>query len=300
MKYLDGETTLVNFPVIWVVARLLAATGPTSHSALVETLRPPAVVKSEAERNAFTASLAVAERLGLLKEDDDEETIWSLGPQLEGKGGGTAPQFSDADQFRDLCRAAFFARELKDLESETGPSDVAVGLAWLTSRDPREPLATSWDNGPNEELQGFNLLKHSILNKDQWVAFRRWAVDLGFATESKDRLHVDVEPVVASSVREMKPGRVTARTFVDRVVKATPVLDGGPIAAHVEAQLEVPRGLGEAVAGHLLYHTICRLEARKMVELHQGADARGTVAFAVRGALVTIDAVTVLEATGVN
>ena len=297
MKYLDGDTTLVNFPVIWVVARLLAATGSTSRSALVETLRPPAVVK-ESERNAFTASLAVAERLGLLKEDDDEEKVWSLGPQLEGKGGGTAPQFSDADQFRDLCRAAFFARELKDLESETGPSDVAVGLAWLTSRDPREPLAKSWDNGPNEELQGLNLLEHSVLNRDQWVAFRRWAVDLGFATESKERLHVDVEPVVASSVREMRATRVTAKTFVDKVVKAIPVLDRGAIADYVETQLEVPRGLGDAVAGHVLYHTIRRLEARKMVELERGADARGTVAFATQSGTVPIDAVTVLEATG--
>jgi hypothetical protein len=299
MKYLDGDTTLVNFPVIWVVARLLAATGPTSRSALVETLRPPAVV-ADGDKNAFTASLAVAERLGLLKEDDDEEKIWSLGPQLEGKGGETGPQFSDADQFRNLCRAAFFARELKDLAEGDRPSDVAVGLAWLTSRNPREPLAKSWDDGPNEELQRFNLLEHSVLNGTQWGHFRRWAIDLGFATESKDRLCVDVEPVMASSVREMNAGRVTAKTFVDRVVKATPVLDRGVIADYVETQLEVPRGLGDAVAGHLLYHTIRRLEARKMVELERGADARGTVAFAIQGGTVPIDAVTVMEATGVN
>ncbi len=299
MKYLDGDTVLVNFPVIWVVARLLATTGPTSRSVLVETLRPPALV-AEGENNAFTASLAVAERLGLLKEDGDEERIWSLGPQLEGKGERTASQFSDADQFRDLCRAAFFARELKDLEGEAGPSDVAVGLAWLTSRNPRESLAKSWDDGPNEELQRVNLLKHSVSNSTQWGHFRRWAIDLGFATESKDRLYVDVEPVMASSVREMKAGRVTAKTFVDRVVKATPVLDRGVIADYVETQLEVPRGLGDAVAGHLLYHTIRRLEARKMVELERGADARGTVAFAIQGGTVPIDAVTVLEATGVN
>ncbi len=298
MKYLDGDTTLGNFPVIWVVARLLAATGPTSRSALVETLRPPAVVKSEGERNAFTASLAVAERLGLLKEDDDEEKIWNLGPQLEGKGGGTTPQFSDADQFRDLCRAAFFARELKDLEGGDGPSDVAVGLAWLTSRNPRESLAKSWDDGPNEELQRLNLLERSVLNQTQWGHFRRWAIDLGFATESKDRLHVDIEPVMASSVREMRATRVTAKTFVNKVVKAIPVLDRGVIADYVETQLEVPRGLGDAVAGHVLYHTIRRLEARKMVELERGADARGTVAFAIQGDSVAIDAVTVLEATG--
>ena len=297
MKYLDGDTTLVNFPVIWVVARLLAATGPTSRSALVETLRPPAVV-ADGDKNAFTASLAVAERLGLLKEDGNEEKIWSLGPQLEGKGGETGPRFSDADQFRNLCRAAIFARELKDLEGEDGPSDVAVGLAWLTSRNPREPLAKSWDHGPNEELQRFNLLEHSVLNGTQWGHFRRWAIDLGFATESKDRLYVDVEPVMASSVREMKAGRVIAKTFVDRGVKATPVLDRGVIADYVETKLDVPRGLGDAVAGHVLYHTIRRLEARKMVELERGADARGTVAFAIQGDSVAIDAVIVLEATG--
>ena len=296
MKYLDGDTTLGNFPVIWVVARLLAATGPTSRSVLVETLRPPALV-AEGENNAFTASLAVAERLGLLKEDDDEEKIWNLGPQLEGKGGGTTPQFSDADQFRDLCRAAFFARELKDLEGGDGPSDVAVGLAWLTSRNPRESLAKSWDDGPNEELQRLNLLERSVLNQTQWGHFRRWAIDLGFATESKDRLHVDIEPVMASSVREMRATRVTAKTFVNKVVKAIPVLDRGVIADYVETQLEVPRGLGDAVAGHVLYHTIRRLEARKMVELERGADARGTVAFAIQGDSVAIDAVTVLEAT---
>ncbi|SVD42618.1 uncharacterized protein METZ01_LOCUS395472, partial [marine metagenome] len=184
-----------------------------------------------------------------------------------------------------------------DLEGGDGPSDVAVGLAWLTSRNPREPLAKSWDDGPNEELQRLNLLEHSVLNQTQWGHFRRWAFDLGFATESKDRLHVDIEPVMAASVREMRATRVTAKTFVDKVVKAIPVLDRGLIADYVETQLEVPRGLGDAVAGHVLYHTIRRLEARKMVELERGADARGTVAFAIQGDSVAIDAVTVLEAT---
>jgi hypothetical protein len=289
----------VNFPVIWVVARLLATAGPTARSAVAETLRPPTVVEATDKSDAFTASLDVAKHLSLLEEDGTGGDL-SLGPTLGGRSRQAAPWFSDADQFRELCRKAFFARDLEDMERDDGPSDVAVGLAWLTSRDPQEPLAKLWSEGPNEELQQLKLLDHTANNDAQWIAFRRWTVDLGFATELGSRLHVDIEPAVASLVGQMKPGRMTANAFVKKVVKAVPVLDGGLIANYVEQTLGAPRGLGHATAGHLLHHTILRLEARKMVELHRGDDAQGTVAFASRAGPVTIDAVTVLEAPGVN
>ena len=303
MNYLVGGATLVNFPVIWVVARFLGVAGPTPFSELKGALRPPTVVPPGAsESNAFTASLGVAEHLQLLQvagEDTDEAT-WSLGPRLEGEVGGEGLEFSDADRFGELCRKAFFKSEIEAIGTEEKPSDVAVGLAWLTSRDPREPLATVFENGPNEELRNSNLLEHTAARREQWVAFRRWAIDHGFATELGDRLHPDVVPATTWAVREMAGGRVPANEFVKRIVAAIPVLDGGLIARYVEEQLGAPRGLGDAVAGPLLYHTILRLEAEKMVELHRGDDADGTVAFAVHGTRVPIDGVTVLESSNAS
>lgn len=302
MNYL-AVATLANLPAIWVVARFLGVVGPTPLSELEGALRPPAVVPpSTSDQNAFTASLRVAKHLQLLQaagEDADEET-WSLGPRLEGEVGGEGLGFSDADRFGELCRKAFFKSEIEAIDAGEKPSDVAVGLAWLTSRDPREPLAKVFENGPNEELRNSNLLEHTANNPEQWRAFRRWAIDLGFATELGDRLHPDVVPAATWAVREMAGGRLPANEFVRRIVAAVPVLDGGLIATYVEERLEAPRGLGDAVAGPLLYHIILRLEAGKMVELHRGDDADGTVAFAVHGTRVPIDGVTVLESSNAS
>ena len=229
MKYLS-RAPQANVAILWVVMRWLQK-GPASYDDLAVAVRPSALV-SPAD-DAFNATLVVGADIGLLGADGSNGE-WRILEQER----VSADAFESPDRFRSLVRRALLQRAVREHEAGGEASDVAVGLAWLSSLDPSRPLLWGWDGdgGPEQTIRKLRLTD-VIVNETQWRAFRRWAIALGFAVASNpapppntplQRLIPDPTVAIADCLPQM-PRSLSARAFVDALAAEVPAVDGGAL-----------------------------------------------------------------------
>lgn len=284
MKILGGHTQ-ANPAILLVAMRSLNRTGALSYTDLESRLRPTSII--DTSDSGLRATLTVGNYIGLLDKSADDR--WSLAavPQLPAALGSQ-------ELFRTLVRKALLDRARSDVESQESPSDVAVGLAWWCTLDPARPVNGNWDAG-TEKLVRDSQMGEVIVNKTQWTAFRRWLVYLGFGTKIDASSRIErfsPHPTRALvDVLRALPRSMPARDFLDAVIVALPVLDGGLLNRHLNT-IGVQVGYkGDAMIGPAFGHALDRLQLRGALDLVRSDDGRSRVTYRSGGRTRTFDLV---------
>lgn len=285
MNYLTGDQTLASGQILWYVARALIDRSRVPYADLEYELRPTAVVTGA--DNALRAALNVGQHIGLLESD---EGSWSLATNVH------PPEHPRA--FRAQVRRYMLGRAADDLAAGDEPADVVIGLAWLCTLDPADPLPWGWDSDKNSSGTEARVrdaaMAEVISNSAQWGAFRRWATYLGLARRSRPARHPlqmlipDPADAISEELHQLD-GESTAADFVSWLAERIPVVDGGRVWSHLEvlgikSDVTLVSGIGPAVGHALLF-----LQAKGELELAVKDDASHRVSYRTGFRTATFD-----------
>lgn len=262
-----------------IVFRQLAAVGGECHrDALFAAVSPPgAGWYDPAEKGSPQAeTVTVGERLRLWTVS--KGGILTLAVTTAEWGGGASTA-----QFRKLVRRQIF-KQVADRNpfDEAGLTAFAGGVAWLLAQDPLLPFQ-AWEksakgrDGQTVQQADLGHTKRLVTNAIQWEAFAKWSVFLGFASQlhfsrHKDLLVPDPSVALLDVLADLGSTSDTASTALQGISSALPVLDGGSLRKHVEAQWR-----GESPPASVtpaLSLALAQLEARGAIVLDNVPDAR--------------------------
>ncbi|WP_280364319.1 protein DpdG [Nocardia wallacei] len=230
-------TALINAPApvpryIWAATRhLLMARGKRQREAVARALlSPPSLFTGgEDTRDTFGMVVQIGTELGVFIQDgedlalaDEARALDPMDPRL----------FFDFLRNRVLARLT--ATELVTDASLTRGKDLVRALCWFLT----QPCDVAVDSSTFEGKQQDALpegLRNPLTNPSRWNYFVYWAPALGFA--ANDLLQVDgavaLVPDCSIAVRRTirsswsQGTTVAARTVVDELLRALPVLPGG-------------------------------------------------------------------------
>ncbi len=220
-------------------------------------------------------TVTVGERLGLWTVSKGGVLELALPTAEWGSGSAVAP-------FRRLVRRRLFRTVgQRNPFEEKGLASFAGALAWLMAQDPLAPLQAWEKSAKGRDAQAVQAadLSHSnrlVTNSIQWDAFVKWASFLGFASSlhfarQKDLIIPDPSTAIHDELALDQDG-TSIRQMLDLLSVALPVLDGGSLRRHVEAQW---RGdAPPAFVSPALSLALAQLDARKKLELDNVPDAR--------------------------
>jgi hypothetical protein len=296
MKYLTGTETQSNVAILWIVARYLSFNGKTAYEQLSATLRPPSLVSSS--EGALVATLSVGRHLDILTSTGSTSTeMWELGPLLADDDNAW---FHDRLVFRALVRDAMLQRAVRDIAAGEEAADIPLGLAWLLSRDPMDPLSLVWGDGTETAVKEADLLD-VLSGSTPWNAFRRWARALGLVVTvtrggtGKQALVPDPTAAIEECLRDM-PVEQAARDFVDSLAALLPVIDSGAVATALQKRGVAYTARGDATLGPAVAYGLLRLERRGRLRLEQAHDTAYRVSYRLQGRHHVFDTVIIPEA----
>lgn len=280
MRYLANNVQ-ASVAILYPLCRWLSGRTRVAFTEIDVALRPQSIGVTEAD--ALLAAMRVGKDMGLLRRfgadhAPDEGADWAL---EESARSQSREWYEDPTRFRALVRRALLAKAVDDIAQKETPSDVAVGLAWLMAQDPVRPLPQAYgesDPSPERMLADQNLKDEYLKNEEQWRGFHRWAVALGCAEYSRAGRKALILPDPTAAVMEELPAipkeGMSARDFREAVIKALPILGGGPIAAFVrEAQGDYGDPHRDVPIGSAFSFALHRLKARGVLRLHDEHDA---------------------------
>ncbi|MGH4027278.1 MAG: hypothetical protein ACRDRV_22135 [Pseudonocardiaceae bacterium] len=310
MDYLK-QHVLASVPAIGVISRYLATRpleegegGPRPRGEREGTLRtalqPSAMAPDEDRaapdgvRGVLAASLAVGEDLGLLRAANSGPRVWALNGEVRDEVRRLPS--TDSRAFRSLVLRCLNSRAVAAVEAGQSPPDVAIALTWLLTQDPLAPFPARWSDGPERAFDGAGL-RAAVSNKEQWLAFMRWARSLGLATVTaigRQKSYLIADPTLAvTAVLDRMPRRKSADQWFQHLRSLLPVL-GDPrlvstLPAGSDSGSQPPASIALAVQ---------KLELAGRVRLVASADASNAVVLRVGNRDRRISSVHITEGAG--
>lgn len=260
MKYLGHpEATLVT---MWVAARHLASVGPATEDGLVAALRPPHLTSGEGL--ALKSSLTIGFDLGIFVRGEEATRQFRVSDALANR----TQWFDEFDGFAGIARRLLMAQANRPPSRR---SDVAVGVAWLLSRDwrrPHDPIRGE-DGGPSE----------AVVTPEQSLTFGRWCRELGLGRPAKDRVMADPTVAVRRDIAAA-PGFLSARAIVDLLGTTIPIGPRHPLTGRGPASEDAP---DEFELFSSVGFSLIRLEREGLIRTVVRDDARDRIIFRFPG-----------------
>lgn len=240
------------------LARIVASVGSVTREEL-RTLITPA---TDGGDDQFKNLLRETVNLGLVEES--KKTI-KLG------GGIKAADVRNDEWFLDFTEKALL--QTKDKDSHL----FALALAWLLTRPPDFNLEwrSEFHTQMLEDMEGKDV--YTITNQDRAAMLAYWARFLGYAEgikwKTKNLVVPDPTTAIARHLNSVfgKATELPVATFIKKLSKHCPVLEGGDIRSEVEGRLKKKRdpktfSLSTSLA-------MIRLEQRGVIKLDAPSDA---------------------------
>lgn len=299
MDYLKGNAT-ASAGALYVICRHITALGTAvSPDDLRAGLRPLQEQQasdrgSDRSTDALATSLRVGQGLGALTEQAGAG--WSVDPAI---AVGLTGAVDDWAWFRaDLLRR-INSEAVASIERGEKPSDLVLAMAWFMQQDALVPLGSAFGQGAEKtigELQySDGKLVKAVETKEQWLAFRRWAIALGLArnveTPGAKVIVADASTAIADQFPVL-PASDRAEDWLAQLVGFLPILG----ASKVLAALPTPRaGWGEIAPALAL--GLLKLEKAGVITMAGSDDGRGIVAVGLGGETRQVGIITVTGAT---
>ena len=281
-KYLAADVN-ASVPAIRLICLYLASAGPSSTGQIAEALAPKEVIgqdNADGQRaeKFVAAALNVAADLGFVSSPARPGGEYSISSTLAGSVR-LESLLGNAHEFRPRVRSAIGSRALEQVRAGGSPSDVALGLTWLLSLDPLDPL--SWEDPLSLSVNKH--MRQHIVNGEQWNAFRRWATSVGLAnrlaTSKRPVLQVTAVQCVSAFVAAM-PQELDAGVFLSSL------LDENPLLGHPELLQALPesaRPLAQPSVSPSIAQALMSLQEAGQLELVRSEDATRAMTLVVAG-----------------
>ena len=244
-----------------IVMRTLAVCGPMEESRLRNLIRPDAVVAGTEDQ--WHSTLAVLQDLGILQNAPELDLMISFEVQADRR--------IDLPQFQMAFRRVLIQHSHMSIEEGQKPSDLAIGLLWLSMVDDEAVFKSFSGGSTSPELSLRDLvLTDAFGNNEQWNSFRRWANALGILRLlPREQVCPDFTRAMAELLAR-HPGEYSASAFVELLnaeflTLQDPVLLGWYRSRNPQFE---PTMLSSQVSRSLL-----NLEARGLLTLKNENDA---------------------------
>ena len=285
MDYLS-RATLSNPAILWVACRWLEQAGSSSLPELSRALRPSVIVSGKNDQ--LVASLDVGKDIGIVGLEEKSKK-YVLEPNYPDSS------FSSYDRFITYLRTTLLEKAVHDIESEKRPSDLALGLAWLNTLDPMLPLGWTWNDGTETTVKNTGQMSSVIVNSDQWLPFRRWAIALGFGYEIKitsgktSKFIADPTQALLGVLSGYEDSKLRAAEFINRLSNALPCLPSGTIGKYLRT-LDVDIATrGDTTLCLQLGYVLEKLSKRGLITLIEADDARNRLSYSFGDQTKTFD-----------
>ncbi|MGY1834365.1 protein DpdG [Blastococcus sp. SYSU DS0510] len=259
MSLLDPPNILPN--AMFLICKALAPRGPFDRRRLRALLQPSSLKLRQSGTNSYDAALRALVDLRMVERSDDEVTL------TEG-----VTTTSPALFYVDLLRAVMATA----LDPEGPSQDLLRVLTWWAAQDPYgRPF--DWTTAERQMVRQYqDPARRPVTNSNPYNSFARWAVALGFAEWSSDKIVPDGTRAVRTVSTSLGPrGSVPIETFLADLRDRLPVIDGGRFSRgerqflHDDASLKVD---GRAVDTYLT-HALLRCHEDGVITLSAPSDA---------------------------
>lgn len=273
MDYLRGNAT-ANASGIYVICRYLSGFEDGMPEAELKSslslLRAADETTAEQGSALLDSSLTVAREVGLLNRVEKSSRLVV--------DSNLAERLS-ADSTWSWFRGELLDRMVRHaLDSVTNGGkvpDLILGLTWFMQLSPLKPLLLDWNAGPFSLVRQYGV-QEVISTVEQWRAFQRWAVALGFGRrfdQPNARVLIpDASTAVSDRLDEL-PIAATARDWHAALLRRLPILGEPTMTDHLPTASggwsNLPPGL---VLGLL------KLERQGVLKLEPSDDSSDVVA----------------------
>lgn len=218
MEYLRGNAT-ASAPGLFVICRhLVGEDGGSSEVELRDALQLLRSEDAQSETAAvLEASLKVGSAVGLLVEGK-VGGAWSVDPHLASL---MSIEEDSWPWFRGELLYRLSQHALQELAADGEIPDLVLALTWFLQCDPLSPLGWDWGGGPEVAVKqlGFG----ALANGEQWRAFRRWALALGLARQSRKVLIPEPSAAIEAQLPHL-PSIGSAGTWLGALQERLPML----------------------------------------------------------------------------
>ncbi|MDC1390755.1 hypothetical protein N8373_00315 [Gammaproteobacteria bacterium] len=273
MNYLSGVAAS-NPAILWLACRWLERGGSCTLTEINQALRPSAIVEGQGDQ--LRDSLDVGKDIGII-EFKEETKQYTLVP------GYPDCSFASYKGFKAYLRSSLLDKAVNEIATDVRPSDVALGLAWLSTLDPLVPLGWTWNDGVEELVNNTGKMRSVISNQTQWTSFKRWAIALGMGYEIKIAKNVKFQADPTEAILEVigQHGRlkISAAEFIKLLSTKIPCLFPGPIMAYLK-NLDVElSSRGDSSIGLQMGYVLEKLNKRGFITLKAADDSRDRVSY---------------------
>jgi len=273
VEYLRGNAT-ASATGLFVICRHLTKTpagqGEDDLRRSLQPLRSPSSDLTDSG-SVLTASMAVAEGLGIVKRDG-ATAPWTV---AEDWGGELRAQDDGWTWFRGALLHRMNQHALRELESIGSAPDLLVALTWFLQLNPLEPVQSSWGSGPEPLVRAIGL--DAVARSEQWRPFQRWAIAIGVARSSDignaKVVIPDATTAIADQLQHL-PAESSARDWLAALQARLPIFGASALVDQLPQGSSGWRDLPPGVVLGLL-----KLEKAGAIRLKASDDADDIVAF---------------------
>ena len=230
--------------VLVATFKLLLMRGKLPRQELLDLVAPPPLFADQADDKKQDMAKKTLNRwvqLGLFQKSTDDE-ISLVGDKKSKPTIDLLPSLA-----RSLVLKPENNPDFLDEEPQ-GAGDFTRAIAWLLAQNAWKLDSRSWEVIESRTKQqcpeGLTILQ----NNTRWDGLKAWSCFLGFAWTAKAPNGEMLVPDPTKAVRDTLPQifgkskELEARSMVDALAQAIPVLDGGTYRQKLEAELEKKQG----------------------------------------------------------
>jgi hypothetical protein len=268
MEFLRGFTTASASGLFMICSYLSSCEEPVSEAELRKELQFFQVGQS----NIVKSCLAVGANLGLLS-GVNEPKVWMVDSAVSTILTQEVDKWGSfrADLLRRICEHA--GASIEEV------SDLALGLTWFLQSNPTSPIHLSWHGFteiPAKASTNRGSKDPAINNGEQWVAFQRWALELGVARKVDDSSCKVLIPDASTAIRDQLPFlpiESRAKGWVDSLLERLPILGHKSFRAFLpDTNYAETEALAPALSLGLL-----KLEKQGIIKLSGADDGEGVL-----------------------